>query len=70
MPNDPAAHARLALAHTADARRHLLVAGSVPWSGEIAVRYRVEVDELLRRLDTARDAVLAVLDALTPACTP
>ena len=47
MWNDPFPRLHAALERVDEARRHLVTADQVPWTGPIAPRYRAEVEALV-----------------------
>jgi len=68
MWNDPFPRLHAALEHVDEARRHLVVADDVPWTGPIAPRYRAEVEALLRDVTTLRADVAGLV--ATVVCRP
>jgi len=68
MLDDPIPFLVSAYDEVGSARRHLLAAGAVPWTGLVAVRYRAEVDAMVLEVAGLHRAV-GELVALT-GCRP
>jgi len=68
MWNDPSPRLRAALDQVDEARRHLVAADQVPWTGPIAPRYRAEVEALVRDVTTLRGDVAGLVGSVL--CRP